>query len=134
MRRKFEMRRIGWLALAAGFAALQAIGSMAVAGGSPEARLLQEEIAARVPSNWQVHVSYRDKALVVFLMPPYQEAFDLWYQPELLREKMLSLCPKSGDAIWTKLQPEQDVAIEPTVGGKSAESMRLVCPRAAPPA
>lgn len=102
--------------------------------GSPDADLLRDETVAKVPSNWQVHVSTRPNALIVFLMPPYQEAFDLWYEPEKLRAKMLALCPAAGDAIWRHLPPGQTVAIEPTVGGKSAEAMRLTCPRSAPPA
>ncbi len=96
--------------------------------------LLQQEIAGKVPQNWQVHVSRRGDDLIAFLMPPYQEAFNLWYEPEQLREKMLSLCPASQDAIWPLLSPEQKVKIEPTVGGKSAEAMRLTCDRKLPPA
>lgn len=102
--------------------------------GSPASDLLRDETAAKVPSNWQVHVSTREHALIIFLMPPYQEAFDLWYEPEKLRAKMLTLCPPAGDAIWRHLGPGEIVAIEPTVGGKSAEAMRLTCPHSAPPA
>lgn len=101
--------------------------------GSPEANLLKQETVAKVPANWQVHVSMRDKNLVIFLMPPYQEAFNLWYEPEKLHARMLELCPGPSDAIWAKLPPEQGVAIEPTVGGKSAEAMRVSCKRALPP-
>jgi hypothetical protein len=68
-------------------------------------------------------------------MPPYQEAFDLWYEPDKLREKMLALCPPGDDAIWHKLAPGQNIVFEPTVGGKSTEAMRLTCPRShRPPA
>jgi hypothetical protein len=120
------------LAVSLGLAGCLA-GLPAVAAGSQEAHLLQEQVAAKVPANWQVHVSARGETLVVFLMPPYQEAFDLWYQPERLRKKMLGLCPEPSDAIWARLRPEQGVAIEPTVGGKSAEAMRLACPRTEKP-
>lgn len=118
--------------LAMSVAAVATLNAPAQAG-SPEANLLRDETVAKVPANWQVHVSMRDKNLVIFLMPPYQEAFNLWYEPEKLHAKMLSLCPGPSDAIWTKLPADQGVAIEPTVGGKSAEAMRVSCKRDTPP-
>jgi hypothetical protein len=90
---------------------------------------LEQEIARKVPQNWQVHVSRRGDDLIAFFMPPYQEAFDLWYEPGQLREKMLALCPSGNDTIWRMLAPGQNIMFEPTVGGKSALAMRLTCPR-----
>jgi hypothetical protein len=58
-----------------------------------------------------------------------QEAFDLWYEPVKLRERILALCPGPDDAIWAQLAPHQMIEIEPTVGGKSADAMRLTCSR-----
>ena len=96
---------------------------------------LEQEIARKVPQNWQVHVSRRGDDLVAFFIPPYQEAFGLWYEPDKLREKMLALCPPGDDRIWHKLAPGQNIVFEPTVGGKSTEAMRLTCPRSyRPPA
>ena len=117
----------------AGLGCLSILAATPVLAGSPETDFLKDEIVAKVPQNWQVHVSMRDQTLVVFLMPPYQEAFNLWYEPEELREKMLALCPGPTDQIWTKLSRDQNIAIEPTVGGKSAEAMRLTCKRETPP-
>jgi len=94
---------------------------------------LQQEMARKVPRNWQVHVSRRDDGLVAFFMPPYQEAFDLWYEPGQLREKILAFCPSNDDAIWRMLAPGQNIMFEPTVGGKTAEAMRLTCPRSGTP-
>jgi len=71
----------------------------------------------------------RGDLLVAFITPPYQEAFDLWYEPVKLRERILGLCPGPDDAIWAQLAPHQMIAIEPTVGGKSADAMRLTCSR-----
>ncbi len=100
----------------------------------PEAgAYLEQEMARKVPQNWQVHVSRRGDGLIAFFMPPYQEAFDLWYEPRQLREKMLALCPPADDAVWRMLAPEQNIMVEPTVGGKSAEAMRLTCPRSQTP-
>lgn len=63
--------------------------------------------------------------MLAFITPPYQEAFDLWYEPVKLRERILGFCPGPDDAIWAQLAPHQMIAIEPTVGGKSADAMRL---------
>ena len=113
------------------------IGSCAIAWAStvlaepsPQAALLNQELTTKVPQSWQIHVTWRDEVLVAFITPPYQEAFDLWYAPEKLHQTMLSLCPGDGDALWHQLAPSQSVAMQPTVGGKSADSMRVQCPRA----
>jgi hypothetical protein len=99
------------------------------AESSPLRAWLQQELRRKVPSNWQVHVSQRGDVLLAFITPPYQEAFDLWYEPVKLRERMLGLCPGPNDSIWEQLAPHQIIAIAPTVGGKSADAMRLTCPR-----
>jgi hypothetical protein len=81
-----------------------------------------------------VHVTWRDATLLAFITPYlYQEAFDLWYKPEELHADMLALCPVPGDPVWTHLAPEQSIAVEPTVGGKGGDSLRLMCPRKSKP-
>jgi hypothetical protein len=45
---------------------------------------------------------------------------------------MLDLCPAAGDAVWSELPPRQSIVIQPTVGGKSADGVRLTCPRSEP--
>lgn len=115
------------------FGLVAALSVAPVLAGSPEASLLLEETIAKVPSEWQVRISPRGNTLVIFLTPPYQEAFDLWYEPQRLQEKMLALCPGPNDVIWAKIPRDQAIAIEPTVGGKSAEAMRLICKRGASP-
>ena len=42
---------------------------------------LKHHLEREAPRHWQVHVRWRDYALLASFMPPYQEAFDLWYQP-----------------------------------------------------
>jgi len=110
-----------------------ALGVAPVMAGSPETNLLLEETIAKVPSEWQVHISPRGNTLVIFLTPPYQEAFNFWYDPQRLQEKMLALCPGPNDEIWAKIPLNQTIAIQPTVGGKSTEAMRLICKRGASP-
>lgn len=121
--------------LALGLALAQiSCGAMAQAPtqAAPARRLLQDELTARTPADWQVHVSDRGDALLAFVTPPYQQAFDLWYAPDQLRARMLSLCPAADDAVWGALAPRQSIVIQPTVGGKSAEGVRLTCPQAEP--
>src|SRR5215475_4835544 len=90
----------------------------------PEATYLEQEIARKVPQNWQVHVSRRGDDLVAFFIPPYQEAFGLGYEPDKLREKMLALCPPCDDRSWHEVAPAQNSVVAPTVGGKPSGAMR----------
>ncbi len=123
-------RQVGSLTKAALILTAALTVSAMAAEPSLEARTyLEEQILRKVPQNWQVHVSRRGDDLIAFFMPPYQEAFDLWYEPGQLQAKMLALCPSGDDAIWQKLAPGQNIKFEPTVGGKSADAMQLTCPR-----
>jgi len=88
---------------------------------------LRNELEHKLPSSWQMHVRWRDGALLASFMPPYQEAFDLWYRPEDLLEKMSTLCPDPDAAIWRLLRADEDIVLEPTVGGKTTLEMRLSC-------
>jgi hypothetical protein len=103
------------------------LGNLAVSAEPPEAQRLSEEIASKAPSNWQIHVTWRENQLVAFVTPPYQEAFDMWYKPEKLRAAMLKLCPGRDDPLWGRLASGKQIAVQPTVGGKSDDSMRLTC-------
>ena len=88
---------------------------------------LKNQLKQKAPRHWQVHVRWRDGVLLASFMPPYQEAFDLWYQPETLLERMRNLCPQRGARIWDILREDQDVLLEPTVGGKTTVEMRVSC-------
>ena len=126
--RKTELHFGIWLCLAQ----IPGFGAMAQEAPAQPAiarRLLQDELTSRTPANWQVHVSDRGDTLLAFVTPPYQEAFDLWYEPTTLKAKMLGLCPAVGDEVWSELAPRQSIVIQPTVGGKSADGVRLTCPR-----
>jgi hypothetical protein len=65
--------------------------------------------------------------LLASFIPPYHEGFDLWYRPENLLEKINDLCPERGARIWDMLREDQDVVLEPTVGGKTTVEMRVSC-------
>ena len=122
---KWNMRTI--LALSISCCSL-CLGNFAVsAEPTPEAQMLSQEIASQVPPNWQIHVSWRENQLVAFVTPTYQEGFDLWYEPQKLRAAMLKLCPGRDDPLWVRLSSGKQIAVQPTVGGKSDDSMRLTC-------
>lgn len=118
-----------------GIAALLAISAfnqtgVAWANGQDARQLLQQELTGKVPSQWQVHVTWRDTTLLAFVTPyPYQQASDLWYDPDKLQSSMRALCPDASDSIWTQLTSAQGIAVEPTVGGKGGDALRLACPR-----
>src|SRR5690242_629863 len=88
---------------------------------------LKNHLERKAPRHWQVHVRWRDHGLLASFMPPYQEAFDLWYQPESLLHRIRELCPPRGTRIWDLLTEDQDVLLEPTVGGKTTAEMRVSC-------
>jgi hypothetical protein len=98
------------------------------AGADAAAKVaLTQRLEHLLPGHWQIHVRWRDVALLASFMPPYQDAFDLWYRPDDLLAWMKGLCPVAADPIWRMLAPDQDIVMEPTVGGKTAAKMRVSC-------
>jgi hypothetical protein len=89
---------------------------------------LTSELKANIPPQWLVHVRWRDGKLLASITPlPYDEAFKLFYEPSRLSETMRGLCPNSKERIWTLISPDQDVILEPTVGGKSGADLQVSC-------
>lgn len=113
--------------LLASFVALTTSAAILHADDRSAVAVLRRELQAKVPKHWQMHLSQRDQFILVSLMPPYQEAFDLWYDPERQFASLRKLCPARDHEIWRLLGPDQDVVLEPTVGGKSVQEMRLSC-------
>ena len=109
------------------FAAIAAAVPRAHAGDATALETLRNELEHKLPSKWQMHVRWRDGALLASFMPPYQEAFDLWYRPTDLLGKMSALCPEPDAGIWPLLRADEDIVMEPTVGGKTTLEMRLSC-------
>ena len=61
------------------------LGVLSVANAEDTAlEKLKNHLEQKVPRHWQVHVRWRDGVLLASFMPPYHEAFDLWYKPETL--------------------------------------------------
>jgi hypothetical protein len=116
-----------WMPMLIAAAAFCAVPAIAEAQDAAPVAALKSELAGKVPGNWQVRVRWRDGAVLASFMPPFQEGFDLWYRPEVLLGRMRDLCPAPGDGIWHMLEPEQDIVLEPTVGGKSMLEMRVSC-------
>jgi hypothetical protein len=94
-------------------------------------KTLTEELKAHAPAKWDVRVRWRDDQLLASITPwPYQEAFQLWYDTNKLADTLTSLCPKPDHEIWKLIKPDQDVILEPTVGGKSGTDARVSCRKA----
>ena len=83
---------------------------------------MKNHLEQKVPRHWQVR-----GVLLASFMPPYHEAFDLWYKPESLLQKMIDLCPDRRARIWGMLREDQDIVLEPTVGGKTTDEVRVSC-------
>ena len=85
------------------------LGALSVANAEDTALgEMKNHLEQKVPRHWQVHVRWRDGVLLASFMPPYHEAFDLWYKPETLLQKMSDLCPERGARIWDMLREDQD--------------------------
>jgi len=115
--------RIFSLLVAAPFAAAPALGQQQDA--VPE---LTQELKASAPSPWEVRVRWRDGRLLASITPwPYQEAFKLWYDQTRLAETLRDLCPKQDAPVWSLIRPDEDILLEPRVGGKSGVEARISC-------
>lgn len=112
-----------------GFAGFAFLGASAPALSDEPSRvdLLRQDLAAKVPGDWQLHVTTRDGATVAFATPPYQQAFDLWYDPDKLHATLAALCPAKDAPVWKEMPPAEILVLVPTVGGKTADSMRVAC-------
>jgi hypothetical protein len=89
---------------------------------------LMQELKASAPSPWEVRVRWRDGQLLASITPwPYQEAFKLWYDQTRLAETLRDLCPKGDALVWSLIRPDEDILLEPTVGGKSGVEARVSC-------
>lgn len=117
--------------------ALCLLAAIALAPGQAAAfqddavKVLNAELKANTPTNWEVRVRWRDGQLLASITPwPYQAAFQLWYDSSKMADILNGLCPKQNEEIWKLLKADQTVVLEPTVGGKSMIEARVACPRA----
>src|SRR5215510_12210495 len=89
---------------------------------------VENSLKGTVPSNWWLRASWRDQTLVVFVSPPSQESFDLWYDTPRQKETLENLCKAIPTAIWKQVQPDQDIAVEQVVGGNGGKgSFQFSC-------
>jgi hypothetical protein len=89
---------------------------------------VESSLKGAVPSNWWLHASWRDQTLVVFVSPPAQESFDLWYDTPRQKETLENLCKAIPTAIWNQVQPDHDIAVEQVVGGNGGKgSFQFSC-------
>jgi len=109
-------------------AILSAVNTPAIAVDRTFQIALEDVLKGTVPSNWWLHASWRDQTLVVFVSPPTQESFDLWYDTPRQKETLENLCKAIPTAIWNQVQPGQDIAVEQVVGGNGGKgSFQFSC-------
>jgi hypothetical protein len=89
---------------------------------------VENSLKGSVPSNWWLHASWRDQTLIVFVSPPTQESFNLWYDTPRQKETLEDLCKAIPVAIWNQIQSDQDIAVEQVVGGNGGKgSFQFSC-------
>ena len=89
---------------------------------------VENTLKGTVPSNWWLRASWRDLTLVVFVSPPGQETFDLWYDTPRQKEALENLCKAIPVAIWNQIRPDQDIAFEQVAGGNGGKgSFQFSC-------
>jgi hypothetical protein len=109
-------------------AMLLAVNTPAIAVDRTFQIALEDVLKGTVPSNWWLHASWRDQTLVVFVSPPTQESFDLWYNTPRQKETLENLCKAIPTSIWNQVQPGQDIAVEQVVGGNGGKgSFQFSC-------
>jgi hypothetical protein len=82
---------------------------------------VENSLKGAMPSNWWLRASWRDQTLVVFVSPPAQETFELWYDTPRQKETLENLCKAIPVAIWNQIRPDQDIAVEQVVGGNGGK-------------
>jgi len=89
---------------------------------------VEQSLQSSVPARWHLRASWRDKTLVVFVSPPPEEMFKLWYSANDQLETLQKLCRSVNGEVWSRLAPDQDIAMEQVVGGNGGKgSWRLSC-------
>ena len=89
---------------------------------------VEKSLQSSVPARWQLRASWRDNTLVVFVSPPPEEMFRLWYSANEQLEMLQKLCRSVNNDTWSKLSADQDIAMEQVVGGNGGKgSWRLSC-------
>ena len=107
---------------------LSAVNTPAIAVDRTFQIEVENSLKRTVQSNWWLHASWRDQTLVVFVSPPTQESFDLWYDTPRQKETLENLCKAIPTAIWDPVQPDQDIAVEQVVGGSGVKgSFQFSC-------
>ena len=115
--------------LAITLAALAA-GAPIPGGAQPQAADAKQELVRQIephiPSNWSFRAAWRDSTLVGYVSPPTQEAFDLLYDVNRQKQVLDDLCARLTPAVWELIAPDESIALEPVIGGKSGDA-RIEC-------
>jgi hypothetical protein len=89
---------------------------------------VEDSLQSSVPEKWFLRASWRGNTLVVFVSPPPDKMFQLWYSANEQLETLQKLCRSVNNDIWSKIATDQDIAMEQVVGGNGGKgSWRLSC-------
>jgi hypothetical protein len=89
---------------------------------------VENSLKGTLPSHWWLRASWRDQTLVVFVSPPVQETFELWYDTARQKETLENLCRAIPVVIWNQIRSDQDIAVEQVVGGNGGKgSFQFSC-------
>jgi hypothetical protein len=89
---------------------------------------VENSLKGTVPPNWWLRASWRDQTLVLFVSPPAQQSFELWYDTAGQKETLENLCKAIPATIWSQINSDQDIAVEQVVGGNGGKgSFQFSC-------
>jgi hypothetical protein len=75
---------------------------------------VENSLKGTVPPNWWLRASWRDQTLVVFVSPSAQH--------------LENLCKAIPATIWSRINADQDIAVEQVVGGNGGKgSFQFSC-------
>ena len=89
---------------------------------------VENSLKGTVPPNWWLRASWRDQTLVVFVSPSAQQSFELWYDTPRQKQTLENLCKAISATIWSRINADQDIAVEQVVGGNGGKgSFQFSC-------
>jgi hypothetical protein len=89
---------------------------------------VENSLKGTVPPNWWLRASWRDQTLVVFVSPSAQQSFELWYDTPRQKQTLENLCKAIPATIWSRINADQDIAVEQVVGGNGGKgSFQFSC-------
>ena len=74
---------------------------------------VEKSLQSSVPDRWHLRASWRDKILVVFVSPPPEEMFKLWYAANEQLETLQNVgCTEMQGYFFSKAKPAAEIVEE----------------------